>query len=255
MYKPDEILAKSVVGLITSKYTNFKSTVNELYCGKGAEFFTPPKEKLFDAYLMPWSKAKVVIVGRSPYTRRRATGLAFESATDIFPPTLSIIRSDLAYSGWRMDSPKLHSWRNQGVLLLNKTPMASQVGEVPEINNMWGTITRDIISFISEETPQGLVFALWGKSAKGLKKHIRNWEGSEKNHMFNNLRHRVLEHTHPASEIKGLAPFSETGQFELINKALEDIGHTPINWGILEDGSEDKTRGESRRDSEVQAPF
>ena len=154
----------------------------------------PPREqilKAFEYFEVP--DCKVIILGQDPYHQPgQAMGLSFSvtGGTKI-PPSLKNIFQEIINddSCPRTNPPSwgdLSEWAAQGVLLLN-TSLTVQ-DSMPNIHcKQWQKFTDFVISWITENTEQQLVFMLWGTHAKKKKKLIKNKD-----------KHLILEASHPS---------------------------------------------------------
>ncbi|MFN3255868.1 MAG: uracil-DNA glycosylase [Ilumatobacter sp.] len=189
----------------------------------------PPHDEVFAAIrLTSFAETKVVILGQDPYHGpRQAHGLAFSvrHGTRV-PPSLQNIhrelRDDLALV--TPDHGNLEAWARRGVLLLNTslTVRAGQAGS--HAGKGWETFTDRVIDVVAAK-PEPVVFVLWGNHARAKKGRI------------DTTRHRVIESPHPSpfsarNGFFGSRPFSRT------NAALEELGSTPIDWNLDEQGGE-----------------
>lgn len=183
----------------------------------------PPGSRIFAAYdHTPFHNVKVVILGQDPYHGpKQANGLCFSVHKNIQqPPSLQNIfkeiKSDLGHP--LPQHGDLSGWADQGVFLLNAT-LTVRAREAGSHQNMgWEQFTNETIKRLSEKR-LGLVFLLWGNSAKN------------KMDLIDQSRHFVLTASHPSpySANKG---FLGCRHFSQANEILKSIGQTPIDWKI-----------------------
>ncbi|KAM0673099.1 hypothetical protein GVAV_003445 [Gurleya vavrai] len=111
-------------------------------------------------------------------------------------------------------SGDLTNWARQGVLLLNCILTVEEKKPLSHKNIGWEIFTARIINEISKI--KGVVFMLWGNSAKEMEKHIEN----------GNL---VLKSSHPSA--KGVREeFGGCNHFKIANEYLVANGKAEIEW-------------------------
>ena len=211
---------------------NRKASKHEIY---------PPHQDTFSALnLTPLSSVKVVIVGQDPYHGpNQAHGLCFSVKRGIAPPpSLKNIYRELVNDPLVKEvttMPKhgfLERWAKQGVLMIN-TVLTVRKGEANSHKNRgWESFTDEIIRAVdrtSRDHNTGVVFLLWGKPATKKATTILQSSG----------RHEVIctSHPSPLGATKTDSPFMGSRCFSRANKALENLGRTPIDWAV--DGESD----------------
>ena len=174
-------------------FTNIINTVDNLY--KEKEIY-PKKEDIFNAFKIPYSDVKVVILGQDPYHGEgEAHGYAFSCLKKPIPPSLKNIYKEL-YSDLGVEKDKPNSHKDLG----------------------WNKFTDAVISKLNErEDP--VVFILWENFAR------------EKAKLITNPQHLVIESAHPSpfsarNGFFGSKPFSKTNEF------LEKNKMTKIDWSL-----------------------
>ena len=198
-------------------FTNIINTVDNLY--KEKEIY-PKKEDIFNAFKIPYSDVKVVILGQDPYHGEgEAHGYAFSCLKKPIPPSLKNIykelHSDLGVEK-DMTNGDLTPWANQGVMLLNAGLTVEKDKPNSHKDLGWNKFTDTVISKLNErEDP--VVFILWGNFAR------------EKAKLITNPQHLVIESAHPSpfsarNGFFGSKPFSKTNEFLKRNNKKE------INW-------------------------
>ena len=198
-------------------FTNIINTVDNLY--KEKEIY-PKKEDIFNAFKIPYSDVKVVILGQDPYHGEgEAHGYAFSCLKKPIPPSLKNIYKEL-YSDLGiekdMTNGDLTPWANQGVMLLNAGLTVEKDKPNSHKDLGWNKFTDTVISKLNErEDP--VVFILWGNFAR------------EKAKLITNPQHLVIESAHPSpfsarNGFFGSKPFSKTNEFLKKNNKKE------INW-------------------------
>ena len=195
----------------------------------------PESQNFFKALaLTPLNSVKVVILGQDPYhSPGLAQGLAFSIPENIpissrdFPSSLRNISKALALEGFgHLPNGDLHSWAEQGVLLLN-TVLSVRLGEAGSHANLgWkGLIDRLIANLVSQRS--GLVWMLWGGHAQTKLPLIES--GTDQ---------LILQSSHPSGlgVYKTDRPFLEPGakvscgHFTKANEWLIQHQLSPIQW-------------------------
>jgi uracil-DNA glycosylase len=182
----------------------------------------PPQDEVFAALeATAYEDVKVVLLGQDPYhDDGQAHGMCFSVRPGVkIPPSLRNMYKELnadlgvpvAGHGY------LRAWADQGVLLLNTVLTVRAHEAASHKGRGWETFTDAVIRAVGErESPA--VFVLWGAHAK------------KKAALIDTTRHRVIQGAHPsplsARMFFGSRPFSKT------NAALEELGHTPVDWAL-----------------------
>ncbi len=182
----------------------------------------PPGPQIFQAFAKtPFSEVKVVILGQDPYHNPgEAMGLSFSVPPHVrIPPSLRNIYKEMIEDvAIKMPSHgDLSSWAEQGVFLLNtiltvrkKTPKSHQkVG--------WHFFTDAVIQTLSQQR-EGLVFMLWGNSARA------------KSELIDETKHLILEAAHPSPLARGA--YFGSKHFSKANQYLKTNGQAEIDWSL-----------------------
>ena len=114
---------------------------------------------------------------------------------------------------------ELTSWARQGVLLLNATLTVRQGLANSHQNIGWSIFTDEIIKRLND-SPNPVVFILWGGNARSKKKYITN------------PRHLIIESAHP-SPLSAYNGFFGSKPFSRANDFLIKNGREPINWNSI----------------------
>jgi uracil-DNA glycosylase len=212
--------------------TNLRTQLN-IDAGK----ICPEPQNFFKALtLTPLAKVKVVILGQDPYhSPGLAQGLAFSIPSDIltnsrqFPSSLRNIGKALALEGFGvLPHGDLHTWAEQGVLLLN-TALSVKLGEAGSHANLgWKSLVDRLISGLAHQKPH-LVWMLWGGHAQSKLPLIENAPDQ-----------LILQSSHPSGlgVYKTDRPFLEPGgiascgHFTKTNEWLVEHHKTPICWAV-----------------------
>ncbi len=183
----------------------------------------PNMYDIFNAlHFTSYADTKVVILGQDPYHEPgQAHGLSFSVLPNVPPPPSLInifkeLRDDIGC--FIPNNGCLKPWADQGVLLLNAVLTVRAHAANSHRGHGWEIFTDKIIRLLNEhERP--LAFILWGRPAR-----------SKKN-MITNSRHFIVESAHP-SPLSASGGFFGSRPFSRVNKFLESIGETPIDWQI-----------------------
>ncbi|MBQ3337867.1 MAG: uracil-DNA glycosylase [Selenomonadaceae bacterium] len=183
----------------------------------------PNMYDIFNAlHFTSYADTKVVILGQDPYHEPgQAHGLSFSVLPDVPPPPSLMnifkeLRDDLGC--FIPNNGCLKPWAQQGVLLLNTVLTVRAHAANSHRGHGWEIFTDKIIRLLNDhERP--LAFILWGRPAR-----------SKKN-MITNPRHFIVESAHP-SPLSASGGFFGSRPFSRVNKFLESIGETPIDWQI-----------------------
>lgn len=183
----------------------------------------PNMYDIFNAlHFTSYADTKVVILGQDPYHEPgQAHGLSFSVLPDVPPPPSLMnifkeLRDDLGC--FIPDNGCLKPWAEQGVLLLNAVLTVRAHSANSHRGHGWEIFTDKIISLLNDhERP--LAFILWGNPAR------------RKKSMITNPRHLIVESAHP-SPLSASGGFFGSRPFSRVNKFLESIGETPIDWQI-----------------------
>jgi uracil-DNA glycosylase len=185
----------------------------------------PVESQVFNAFaLTPLASVRVLILGQDPYpTRGHAHGLAFSVQPDVLPLPASlknIYKELVADVGLPMPTcGSLIPWAKQGVLLLN-TVLTVREGQANAHQKQgWEKLTDSIISKLSQQAAQPIVFVLWGKPAQ------------KKEPLIDSSRHFVLKSAHP-SPLSARTGFFGSKPFSNINAFLVNSGQSPIDWAL-----------------------
>lgn len=220
----------------------------------------PLRELTFQALKPnPPEKWKVVVFGQSPYPRvESATGIAmFDAAFQSWknPRFLqcasmrNMLRAALLWQhGVSPELPQreipamlakydvvqpaewFQALLSQGVLLVDASLTRSTDDSIPVARHVefWAPVAEAMVAAIlaakdkAEPEHQGVLFLWWGAHARGLRGVV---DRLAKKHPKVKVRH--LDHWHPAARDNR---FYIDNHFDKVNKALEELGSTPIGW-------------------------
>ena len=182
----------------------------------------PLKKDILNAFLTPYSEAKVVLLGQDPYHQKgQAHGLAFSVNYGIkTPPSLVNMYKEL-HDDLGLYIPNngfLEKWAKQGVLLLNTTLTVRDSQANSHSGIGWQTFTDNVIKALNErEKP--IIFILWGNNAKSKEKFI------------DTNKHYILKGVHP-SPLSANKGFFGCKHFSEANRILKNLGEKEIDWQI-----------------------
>jgi uracil-DNA glycosylase len=195
----------------------------------------PEPSQFFRALkLTPLDSVKVVILGQDPYhSPGLAQGLAFSIPANIpnnsraFPSSLRNISKALALEGFGpLPNGDLHTWAQQGVLLLN-TALSVRLGEAGSHSNLgWKSLIDQLISGLALHRPH-LVWMLWGGHAQSKLALVES-----------GIDQLILQSSHPSGlgVYKTDKPFLEPGakvscgHFTKANEWLKQFGMEEVVW-------------------------
>ncbi len=173
--------------------------------------------------LTPLPQVRVVILGQDPYHGPgQADGLAFSVPAGTKPPPslrniFKELQRDLGLAPPVHGS--LHSWAQQGVLMLNTslTVEGGQAGSHAKLG--WQALTDGICAALAADT-EPKVFMLWGAHAQG-KAPLLSLGG-----------HCLLACNHPSplSALRPPVPFMGCSHFSRANRFLRDAGRPAVEW-------------------------
>lgn len=113
----------------------------------------------------------------------------------------------------------LEKWANQGVLLLNACLTVRQHEANSHQGRGWERFTDAVVSAINTRPGKGVVFMLWGGSAK------------KKGAKVNAKRHHILTCVHP-SPLSASRGWFGSRHFSKANAYLIKSGQTPVDWTL-----------------------
>ena len=182
----------------------------------------PSEDEVFNAFnLTPYKSAKVLLLGQDPYhDEGQAHGLCFSVKPGVRrPPSLVNIVKELHHDlGCKIpNNGYLVPWAEQGVMLLNAVLTVRAHKANSHKDKGWEKFTDSVVSAL-DERERPLVFLLWGAYAQ---KKIK---------LIDAERHRIVTAAHPSP--LSYKKFLGSKCFSAVNKALEELGETPIDWQL-----------------------
>lgn len=161
--------------------------INSLYKSKKC---SPEYCNIFKVFnVTPYKDLHTVMLFQDPYPNNRATGIALgnnvEGDSNI-SPSLSVLKEaviDYTIPHYEITfDNSLESWCKQGILMLN-TSLTTEYSKPGSHSVLWRDFMIKLIKNISLNNP-GLIWVLWGSSAKSFKPYI--------------ISGNIIEEKHPA---------------------------------------------------------
>jgi uracil-DNA glycosylase len=182
----------------------------------------PPEDDVFNAFkLTSYKSAKVLLLGQDPYhDEGQAHGLCFSvQPGETPPPSLRNVFKELHRDlGCKIpNNGYLVPWAKQGVMLLNAVLTVRAHKANSHKDKGWEKFTDAVISALNERK-RPLVFLLWGAYAQ------------KKIALIDSERHPIVTAAHPSP--LSHKKFLGSNCFSAVNKALEELDETPINWQL-----------------------
>ena len=193
--------------------------VNTLYKTQSCE---PAYKNIFKAFnITPYNDLKLVSIGQDPYPQHNvSTGICFANQKSVvkLSPSLEILKEaiidfEVPHNLITFD-PTLEEVSKQGVLLLNSA-LTVQTEKPGSHNYLWRPFISSLLSNLSAINP-GLVYILWGNTAKSLDSFINK----------NNI---VFKMPHPAYYARTNTKIPHSFFVDLHNTVLSHYGKK-IEW-------------------------
>jgi uracil-DNA glycosylase len=179
----------------------------------------PHREFVLRAFEMSVEDVRVLILGQDPYpTPGHAIGYAFATLPNVRPLPASLrnifkeVATDIG-SITQVDAT-LKSWRNQGVLLLNRVLTVEERAPGAHRKQGWEEFSQSAIEFLISQNHH-FVALLWGKDAQSLAD------------LFDPARVLLASHPSPLSAYRG---FIGSHTFSKCNELLKQNGFAPVDW-------------------------
>jgi uracil-DNA glycosylase len=191
--------------------------IDEIFQTLSEKDIAPSRQLVFNAFSLPITDVKVLILGQDPYPAIGvADGLAFSSGlADVLPASLrNIFKEYVEDLGLTFPTTNtLRPWLNEGVMLLN-TSLTTEVGKRDTHKSVgWSNL---ITSILLELSKREVVAILWGSSAK----------------VAGSLFSYKIESAHP-SPLSAHRGFFGSRPFSNTNDILLQLGREPVNWKLL----------------------
>lgn len=172
--------------------------INILYKTKRC---SPQYKDIFKAFhVTPYNNLHTIMVFQDPYPNNMATGIAIGNRNDTisFSPSLEVLKEaaidyTVPHYGLQFDNT-LESWSKQGILMLN-TALTVEYGNPGSHSVLWRNFMIKLIKNINTYNP-GLIWVLWGTSAKSFRNYITSGN--------------IVEEYHPAYHARNNSKISRT---------------------------------------------
>jgi len=143
------------------------------------EDYCPDREDVFRCFegLHP-DDVRVIIMGQDPYTTKEngqctADGLAFSSRQgSALTPSLNNVSKALEQTGHKLVSNDLTSWRDQGILLINRLLTISRHDGKWIGDEFWAPLTYCIVNELASRAEDTLFICLWGSKAHAFEEYV-----------------------------------------------------------------------------------
>lgn len=203
--------------------------------------YNPRRNDIFNAFRMPVSDIKVVILGQDPYPNPNyACGYAFAVPPGVErkPKSLQIIEKEAfttdpthVNASGEID---LHAWTDQGVLLLN-TALTVERGKPGSHSKYWKPFIEKVIGYIAWKNP--CIWMLWGKHAQSFlgsipkQLHVNKYNSELiQNIPIDPSRNYIMTSPHPIVEEYGSGKFFGCNHFKKTNIILNKKRVPTITW-------------------------
>ena len=158
--------------------------VNTLYKTKKC---SPQYKDIFKAFhVTPYNSLHTVMLLQDPYANNMATGIAVGNRNDAtnLSPSLEVLKEaaidyTIPHYGLQFDNT-LESWSEQGILMLN-TALTVEYENPGSHSVLWRNFMIKLIKNLNAYNP-GLIWVLWGTSAKSFKNYITSGNIVEEYH-------------------------------------------------------------------------
>ncbi|ACF07546.1 uracil-DNA glycosylase [Metamycoplasma arthritidis] len=202
------------------KKTYFKNLTSLLVTRPNPKDILPPRNKVFAAYEnFDFDNLKVILIGQDPYpTKGVADGLCFSSLEAKTPASLLNIFSEIqsSYPDVVFNSNCLQTWKDQGVLLMNKILTVDAWKPLSHKKFGWEIFNHNLLEELNNEY-ENIIYLLLGNEAKNF---VLDLDLSAQH---------ILATSHP-SPLGCHKGFKGSKIFEKVNTKLKEIGKKEINW-------------------------
>lgn len=191
--------------------------INTLYKTKKC---SPQYKDIFKVFhITPYNNLHTIMVFQDPYPNSMATGIAIGNRNDAisFSPSLEVLKEavidyTVPHYNLQFDNT-LESWSKQGILMLN-TALTVEYGNPGSHSVLWRNFMIKLIKNLNTYNP-GLIWVLWGTSAKSFKNYITSGN--------------IIEEYHPAYYARNNSKISRTF-FKKLKKAIKYQFDVDIEW-------------------------
>ena len=191
--------------------------INILYKTKRC---SPQYKDIFKAFhVTPYNNLHTIMVFQDPYPNNMATGIAIGNRNDAisFSPSLEVLKEaaidyTVPHYGLQFDNT-LESWSKQGILMLN-TALTVEYGNPGSHSVLWRNFMIKLIKNLNTYNP-GLIWVLWGTSAKSFKNYITSGN--------------IVEEYHPAYHARNNSKISRTF-FRELKRDIKYQFNVDVKW-------------------------
>lgn len=191
--------------------------INILYKTKK---YSPQYKDIFKAFhITPYNNLHTVMLFQDPYPNNMATGIAVGNRNDVInlSPSLEVLKEaaidyTVPHYGLQFDNT-LESWSKQGILMLN-TALTVEYGNPGSHSVLWRNFVIKLIKNLNTYNP-GLIWVLWGTSAKSFRNYITSGN--------------IVEEYHPAYYARNNSKISRTF-FRELKRTIKRQFDVDVEW-------------------------
>ena len=191
--------------------------VNILYKTKRC---SPQYKDIFKVFhVTPYNNLHTVMLFQDPYPNNMATGIAVGNRNDAInlSPSLEVLKEaaidyTVPHYGLHFDNT-LESWSKQGILMLN-TALTVEYGNPGRHSVLWRNFMIKLIKNLNAYNP-GLIWVLWGTSAKSFKNYI--------------TLGNIIKEYHPAYYVRNNSKISRTF-FRKLKRTIKRQFDIDVEW-------------------------
>ena len=191
--------------------------INILYKTKK---YSPQYKDIFKAFhITPYNNLHTVMLFQDPYPNNMATGIAIGNRNDVInlSPSLEVLKEaaidyTVPHYSLQFDNT-LESWSKQGILMLN-TALTVEYGNPGSHSVLWRNFMIKLIKNLNTYNP-GLIWVLWGTSAKSFRNYITSGN--------------IVEEYHPAYYARNNSKISRTF-FRELKRTIKRQFDVDVEW-------------------------
>ena len=191
--------------------------INILYKTKK---YSPQYKDIFKAFhITPYNNLHTVMLFQDPYPNNMATGIAVGNRNEVInlSPSLEVLKEaaidyTVPHYGLQFDNT-LESWSKQGILMLN-TALTVEYGNPGSHSVLWRNFMIKLIKNLNTYNP-GLIWVLWGTSAKSFRNYITSGN--------------IVEEYHPAYYARNNLKISRTF-FRELKRTIKRQFDVDVEW-------------------------
>lgn len=191
--------------------------INILYKTKK---YSPQYKDIFKAFhITSYNNLHTVMLFQDPYPNNMATGIAIGNRNNVInlSPSLEVLKEaaidyTVPHYGLQFDNT-LESWSKQGILMLN-TALTVEYGNPGSHSILWRNFMIKLIKNLNTYNP-GLIWVLWGASAKSFRNYITSGN--------------IVEEYHPAYYARNNLKISRTF-FRELKRTIKRQFDVDVEW-------------------------